>query len=147
MGSKMRESYESRNFTFISRNLSIADMGITLRPNTFRSFTNGLRSTTFLPREDSSNCRFLCCWIATWAPDGWRPSLIVYEQTHNRGGAATEVAAGFTTRVQEFAARHGIEHAAVHSATLKKFATGRGEEAGDDRGRAGAVRLRGPGRR
>jgi crossover junction endodeoxyribonuclease RuvC len=55
-----------------------------------------------------------------------RVSLVVYEQTHNRGGAATEVAAGFATRVQEFCARHGIEHAAVHSATLKKFTTGSG---------------------
>lgn len=55
-----------------------------------------------------------------------RVGLIVYEQSHNRGGAATEVAAGFTTRVQEFCARHGIEHAACHTQTLKKFVTGRG---------------------
>ena len=53
-------------------------------------------------------------------------TLIAYEQTHQRGGAATEVAAGFATRVQEFCARHGIEHAAVHSATLKKWTTGHG---------------------
>ena len=52
--------------------------------------------------------------------------LVVYEQTHHRGGAATEVAAGFATRVQEFCAVHGIEHAAVHSATLKKYVTGSG---------------------
>lgn len=52
--------------------------------------------------------------------------MIVYEQTHNRGGAATEVAAGFATRVQEFCAEHTIEHAAIHSATLKKFTTGSG---------------------
>lgn len=57
---------------------------------------------------------------------GSRVDLIVYEQTHHRGGAATEVAAGFATRVQEFCARYGIHHAAVHSATLKKFATGKG---------------------
>lgn len=54
------------------------------------------------------------------------PAIIVYEQTHHRGGAATEVGAGFATRVQEFCAEHGIEHAAVHSATLKKFTTGSG---------------------
>lgn len=53
-------------------------------------------------------------------------NLVVYEQTHHRGGAATEVAAGFATRVQEFCAEWEIEHAAVHSATLKKFATGSG---------------------
>lgn len=52
--------------------------------------------------------------------------LVVYEQSHNRGGAATEVAAGFTTRVQEFCALHKKEHAAIHSATLKKFTTGSG---------------------
>lgn len=55
-----------------------------------------------------------------------RVGLIVYEQSHNRGGAATEVAAGFTTRVQESCAEGKLEHAAVHSATLKKFTTGSG---------------------
>jgi len=54
------------------------------------------------------------------------PDIVVYEQTHNRGGAATEVAAGFATRVQEWAATYGVQHAAVHSATLKKFTTGSG---------------------
>ena len=57
-----------------------------------------------------------------------KPTLVVYEQTHQRGGAATEVAAGFATRVQEFCARFPtlLEHAAVHSRTLKKWATGKG---------------------
>lgn len=55
-----------------------------------------------------------------------RVELIVFEQAHQRGGAATEVAAGFATRVLECCARHTIEHAAVHTATLKKFTTGRG---------------------
>lgn len=55
-----------------------------------------------------------------------RVGMLIYEQTHNRGGAATEVAAGFATRVQEFCARHDLQHAAVHSATLKKFTTGKG---------------------
>ena len=54
------------------------------------------------------------------------PGLIAYEQTHQRGGAATEVSANFAGRVQEVCAEHGIEHVAVHSGTLKKFATGRG---------------------
>jgi Holliday junction resolvasome RuvABC endonuclease subunit len=55
-----------------------------------------------------------------------KPDVIVFEQAHHRGGAATETAAGFSTRVLEFCARHGIEHSSVHSATLKKFATGSG---------------------
>ena len=63
---------------------------------------------------------------AVFGRDALAVGFIVYEQTHHRGGAATEVAAGFATRAQEFCARHGLEHAAVHTATLKKFATGRG---------------------
>ena len=52
--------------------------------------------------------------------------LFVYEQAHHRGGAATEILVGMTTRIQEFAAEIGAEHASVHSGTLKKFATGKG---------------------
>ena len=52
--------------------------------------------------------------------------LIVYEAPHHRGGAATEIALGFSTTVQAAAAHLGIEHASVHSATLKKFTTGSG---------------------
>jgi Holliday junction resolvasome RuvABC endonuclease subunit len=55
-----------------------------------------------------------------------RVELIVFEQAHQRGGAATEVAAGFSTRVMEFCAKHGIEHASVHTASLKKWTTGKG---------------------
>lgn len=52
--------------------------------------------------------------------------LVVYEQSHHRGGAATEYAAGVATHVQSWCAERGIEHAAVHSATVKRHATGRG---------------------
>ena len=53
--------------------------------------------------------------------------LIVYEQAHHRGGAATEVCVGLTTRLQEHQAGiAGCECVAVHTATLKKRATGRG---------------------
>lgn len=52
--------------------------------------------------------------------------LFVYEQAHHRGGAATEILVGMTTRIQEFAAEIGAEHVAVHSGTLKKWATGSG---------------------
>jgi crossover junction endodeoxyribonuclease RuvC len=81
-----------------------------------------------LKRGESPGMRFVRfnAWLASWAPDTPRPALIAYEQTHHRGGAATEVAAGLATRVQEFCARHGVEHVAVHSATLKKWATGKG---------------------
>lgn len=52
--------------------------------------------------------------------------LIVYEQAHHRGGGPTEIGVGLTTRVAEMGARHGIEYTPVHTATLKKFATGKG---------------------
>lgn len=56
-----------------------------------------------------------------------KPDLIVFEQAHHRGGAATEIAVGLMTRVLEFCAEHRIEHASVHSMTLKKWATGSGK--------------------
>lgn len=76
-------------------------------------------------RGESPGMRFLRFnrWLREVAV---RVELIIYEQAHNRGGAATEIANGFTTRVQEFCAEHGIEHSSVHTATLKKFATGSG---------------------
>lgn len=56
-----------------------------------------------------------------------RVELIVYEQPFvMRSGAAAEISLGLATRVQEFCARHGIEHAAVNGSTLKKWTTGRG---------------------
>jgi hypothetical protein len=55
------------------------------------------------------------------------PRLVVWEAAHHRGGAATELAVGFATRVMETCAQAGIEYASVHSGTLKKFATGRGD--------------------
>ncbi len=52
--------------------------------------------------------------------------FMVYELAHQRGGAATEISANLTGRVQEICAENGIDYASVHSATLKKFATGSG---------------------
>jgi Holliday junction resolvasome RuvABC endonuclease subunit len=58
--------------------------------------------------------------------------LVVYERAHHRGGYATELGVGLQTRVQEFAAARDIEYAAVHSATLKKSATGSGRASKQD---------------
>jgi len=55
------------------------------------------------------------------------PDLIVYEQAHHRGGAATEICVNLTGRVQEIAANRGIEAAPVRTNSLKKFATGHGK--------------------
>ena len=53
--------------------------------------------------------------------------FIAYEQAHHRGGAATEIGVNLTGRVQEICAEHLIEYATIHTGTLKKFATGKGD--------------------
>jgi len=52
--------------------------------------------------------------------------LVAYEQAHQRGGAATEYALGVVTHIQSWCAAHGLDHMKVHSATVKKVATGKG---------------------
>lgn len=52
--------------------------------------------------------------------------LVVYEQQHHRGGAATAIAAGLVATLQMWCAARNIDFKAVHSATLKKYATGSG---------------------
>ena len=58
--------------------------------------------------------------------DSLEPKLVVYEQAHNRGGAATQVLNGMTALLIEECERRGINYTSVHSATLKKSATGSG---------------------
>lgn len=59
--------------------------------------------------------------------DSINPEVVVYEQTHHRGGYATEVGYAFTTRIQELCADRKIPFKATHTGTLKKFATGSGK--------------------
>lgn len=54
------------------------------------------------------------------------PGVIVYEQAHHRGSFATELAVGLVTDVLAEAARVGAEHMPVHTGSLKKWATGKG---------------------
>jgi len=61
-----------------------------------------------------------------------KPALIVFEQSHHRGGAATEVGVGLTTRIQEICIERGIEYCSCHSLTLKKFACGTGRANKED---------------
>jgi len=61
---------------------------------------------------------------ADFVRDGF--GLVVFELAHHRGGAATNLCVGMTTRVEEFAHRIGAECMPIHTATLKKFATGSG---------------------
>ncbi len=88
-----------------------------------------------IKRGESPGMRFLRC--RAWLNEMWRLldqqiELIVYEQAHHRGGAATAVCVGLITEVQAFAAEHDIELMPVHTATLKKFATGSGRASKQD---------------
>jgi Holliday junction resolvasome RuvABC endonuclease subunit len=59
-------------------------------------------------------------------------SFVIYEQSHHRGGASTEIGVNLTGRIQEICAERKIEYTTVHTATLKKFATGNGRAEKDD---------------
>lgn len=52
--------------------------------------------------------------------------VIAFEAPHHRGGASTAAALGYRTVVLEEAAGFGLDVATVHTATLKKHATGFG---------------------
>lgn len=52
--------------------------------------------------------------------------LVVHEQTLLRGGAATEIANGLKALILEAAAERGLDVTCVHTAELKRFATGSG---------------------
>ena len=54
------------------------------------------------------------------------PTLICHEQTLLRGGAATEIANGLKALILEAAAEFRVDVSCVHTAELKKFATGNG---------------------
>ena len=82
-----------------------------------------------LKRGESAGMRFLRyrAWLKTmeeFCPN--EVELIVYEQAHHRGGAATQLCVGLVTDTLAFAADIGAETMPVHSAVLKKWATGKG---------------------
>lgn len=54
------------------------------------------------------------------------PKVVVYETPHHQGGHATEVLLGLVGILQKAACEAKVEYSSVHSATLKKFATGSG---------------------
>lgn len=79
-----------------------------------------------LGRGESPGMRYIR--FTRWLDEvGHAVKVVAYESAHQRGGAATEVAAGFATHVQAWCALRGIEHVAVHTGTLKKYATGHGK--------------------
>jgi len=79
------------------------------------------------PRGESRGMRFIRwgAWLRELL-DMTKPELVVYEQPHARGGAATDILVGMSTRVMEYCAVRGIEYRMVHPATVKKWATGKG---------------------
>lgn len=97
-----------------------------------------------LQRGESPGMRFhnFNRWLRLMTANGIQPDvgLIVYEMPHLRGGAATDVLVGFTSRIVELCAIRKVEHVAVHSATLKKFALGSGR--GDKEQMVAAAKLR-----
>lgn len=88
--------------------------------------TSGVAHFPVVGRE-SDGMRFVR--FNVWLYGKWKEAkldIVVYEQSHHRGRAATEVAIGMCTRVQEFCARRGIPFQTVHNSSVKKFATGGG---------------------
>lgn len=80
-----------------------------------------------LKRGESPGIRFLM--FRNWLKNRMlsnKPDLIVYEQAHHRGGAATAVAYGLQAHLLSVCAELGVEFMPCHTGTLKKFATGRG---------------------
>jgi Holliday junction resolvasome RuvABC endonuclease subunit len=80
-----------------------------------------------LRRGESPGMRFLMfqSWLRKMI-ETTAPQIVIYERAHHRGGSSTEVGVGLTTIIQTVCAELKIEHVAVHSATLKKHATGKG---------------------
>jgi Holliday junction resolvasome RuvABC endonuclease subunit len=78
-----------------------------------------------LKRGESPGMRFVRFrrWLDEIAA---KVDVVVFEAAHHRGGAATAVASGFAAHVMTYCAERNIQHASVHTATLKKYATGSG---------------------
>ena len=80
-----------------------------------------------LQRGESPGMRFVR--FRSWLRDMLLKNqvyVVVYEQAHHRGGHATEVCVGLITHMQGVCAEFGAEYTHCHTATLKKFATGKG---------------------
>jgi len=88
-----------------------------------------------LKRGESVGMRFLRC--RAWLKEMWKLleghiEVIAFEQAHHRGGAATACCVGLVTEALAFAAEHSIETMPIHTASLKKFATGNGRASKDE---------------
>jgi Holliday junction resolvasome RuvABC endonuclease subunit len=79
-------------------------------------------------KHDFQGTRFLRfrAWLSEIC-DQVLPDLIYYEEPHHRGKSATLLAVGFKAELLAKTAELKIEAVGVHSRTLKKWATGRGD--------------------
>jgi len=84
-------------------------------------------------RGESQGMRFL--YFRTWIEriiNRIHPDLIVYEMSHHRGGAATELQVGMTTRIQEMCSVLKTDYVKVNTSEVKKFVTGSGRANKED---------------
>jgi Holliday junction resolvasome RuvABC endonuclease subunit len=97
-----------------------------------RSETGQFMSGVFeiiLKRGESPGMRFLRfrAWLKELITLNGGVDLIVYEQAHHRGGAATQFCVGLTTEILAAAADNNAESMPVHTGALKKWACGHGK--------------------
>ena len=86
-----------------------------------------------LSRGETNGMRFLrfARWLRELGADLGPGDVIAFERAHHRGGPATEVGVGLMAHMMSVAAERGCETLPIHTATLKKHATGAGN-AGKD---------------
>jgi crossover junction endodeoxyribonuclease RuvC len=88
---------------------------------------SGVQNFQHDAKRESPGMRFLrfSAWLRRMVQEH-AVTTVIYEQPHQRGGAATTVGVGLVTHLMSVCADLGVEHVAVHSGTLKKHVTGKG---------------------
>ena len=78
----------------------------------YRPFSVVSSGTALFERKRGASAGMRFVLFTAWLQqtlDAVKPDVVVYEMAHHRGGAATEILVGFTTRIQEECERRGIE--------------------------------------
>lgn len=116
-------------------NILSLDLGTNTGWAVLRDGVKNNGSMSFTPkRGESPGMRFLrfSAWLSEICGLIGDVGLIVYEMPHNRGGAATHIAHGLVAEVEKWQAQHpNAQITSCHSATLKKWATGKGNATKD----------------
>lgn len=97
------------------------------RPKTGYAHTDGTSGTyeafgSARPGKFAAFSFWLNCFL-----DEHQTDEIVHEQAHHQGGPATRLLLGLTSIIELIAAQRAIPVHAVHTGTLKKYATGSGK--------------------